>query len=281
MGVDVQCWLSQGGISLCLLVVLFHPLCHRISYEIFLRTHQALAALFFYSTWRHLPSDRLFPRIYLYIFSGMFLATLSFETGSILYWNYAVRRGCSQALLMLDSRSSISMVTINIRLSKPLQVKAGQYINSWIPSVSAWSFLQSHPFVVISWAEGKQDNLQLIVEPRKGLSGKLLCHAKNNRPRFVLFSGPYGRSAAVDDYEVVLLVADGFGIAAILPYLKKPIHGYNNRKACTQRIHLVWQIQNIGKPRTIFRKKAYTIVETGIAIQPILNHSLDEDNYVS
>lgn len=24
-----------------------------------------------------------------------------------------------------------------------------------------------------------------------------------------------------------------------------------------------------------------TIVETGIAIQPILNHSLDEDNYVS
>lgn len=199
-------------------MVLFHPLCYRISYEIFLPTHQALAALFFYSTWHHLPSDRLFPRIYLYIFSGMFLATLSFETGSILYWNYAVRRGCSRALLMLDSRSSISMVTINIRLSKPLQVKAGQYISLWIPSVSAWSFLQSHPFVIISWAE---DNLQLIVKPRKGLSGKLLYHAKNNRPCFVLFSGPHGRSAAMDGYKVVFLVADGFGIAAILPYLKK------------------------------------------------------------
>ena len=131
------------------------------------------------------------------------------------------------------------MVIINIRFSKPLQVKASQYINLWIPSVNAWSFLQSHPFVVISWAEGKQDNLQLIVEPRKGLSGKLLCHGKNNKPCFVLFSGPHGRSAAVDDCEVVLLVADGFGIAAILPYLKKLIHGYNNRKACTQRIHLV------------------------------------------
>ena len=86
--------------------------------------------------------------------------------------------------------------------------------------------------------EGKQNNLQLIVKPRKGLSGKLLCHAKNSMPCFVLFSGPHGRSAAVDDYEVVLLVADGFGIAALLPYLKK------------------------------------------LAIQPILNHSLDEDNYV-
>ena len=243
--------------SLCLLVVIFHPLCYRISYEIFLRTHQALAALFFYSTWRHLPSDRLFPRIYLYIFSGMFLATLLFETGGILYRNCAVRGGHSRALLMLDSRSSISMITINIRLPKPLRVKAGQYINLWIPSVSVWSFLQSHPFVVTSWEEGKQDNLQLIVEPHKGLSGKLLSHAKNNRPRFVLFSGPHGRSAEVDDYEVVLLVADGFGIAALLPYLKKLIHGYNNRKACTLRIHLVWQIQNIGKPGTIFTKKAY------------------------
>lgn len=110
---------------------------------------------------------------------------------------------------------------------------------------------------MISWAEGKQDNLQLIVEPRKGLSRQLLCYAKNNRPYFVFFSGFYGRSAAVDSYKFVLLVADRFGIAAILPYLKKLIYGYNHCRACTQQIYLVWQIQNIGKPRTIFRKKAY------------------------
>lgn len=127
-------------------MVFFHPLCYRISYEILLCTHQSLVALFFYSTSRHLPSDRLFPHICLYIFSGIFLATLLFETGSILYRNYAVRGGCSRALLMLDSRSSISMVTINLNFSKPLQVKVIQYIDLWILSVSVWSFLQSYPF---------------------------------------------------------------------------------------------------------------------------------------
>lgn len=223
-------------------MVFFYPFCYRISYKIFLYTYQALAALFFYSTWRHLPSDRFFSFIYLYIFSGIFLATLLFETSSILYWNYAVCHSYLQALLMLDSRSNISMVIINIYHSKPLQVKTGLYINLWIPSVSAWFFLQSHLFVVISWAEGKQDNLQLIVEPHKRLSRKLLCHAKNNRPRFILFSSPHRRSAAVNDYKVVFLVADGFEIAAILPYLKKLIHRYNNCKAYTQQIHLVWQI---------------------------------------
>lgn len=71
--------------------------------------------------------------------------------------------------------------------------------------------------------------------------------AKNNRPRYVLSSGPHGVSAAVGACEVILLVADRFGIATILPYLKKLIYGYNNRRACTQRIHLFWHIQNIGE----------------------------------
>jgi hypothetical protein len=43
-------------------------------------------------------------------------------------------------------------VRVCIQLQKQLDVKAGQSINlwMWMPSVSFWSFLQSHPFVVIS-----------------------------------------------------------------------------------------------------------------------------------
>lgn len=135
---------------------------------------------------------------------------LLFETRSILYQNYTVSHDCLQALFILDSRSSISIVTINICLSKSLQVKAGQYINLKIPSVSVWSFLQSHPFVVISWLEGKQDNLQLIIKLCKKLSGKLLYYAKNNKRYFVPFSNFYGRSAAVDNYKIVFLIVNWF-----------------------------------------------------------------------
>ena len=37
----------------------------------------------------------------------------------------------------------------------------------------------------------------------------------------------------------------------------------------------------IGISQGPFLEKEFIIVKTGIAIQPILNHSLDENNYIS
>jgi hypothetical protein len=51
----------------------------------------------------------------------------------------------------------------------------------------------------------------------------------------------------MDDCENILMVASGFGIAAHLPYLKQLIYGYNAREVRTRRIHLVWQVRDIGK----------------------------------
>ncbi|KAI9715685.1 MAG: hypothetical protein M1812_005837 [Candelaria pacifica] len=157
------------------------------------------------------------------------------------------------------------VVKIRISLQRPLKVKAGQYINLWIPSVSFWSFMQSHPFVVISWADGPWNTLDLLVEPRKGLTRELLHHAKNDniaRSRLVLFSGPHGASVEMRDYKTVVMIASGFGIAAHLPYLRRLIHGYNSCEIRVHRIHLVWQVQDL---------------EVGIAAQPLLNDVLDED----
>lgn len=140
-------------------------------------------------------------------------------------------------------------VRIRIQLQKRLKVKAGQAVNLWIPSVSFWSFLQSHPFVVISWAEKPQDHLDLFVKPQRGLTRELLYHARSGYAMnpWVLFSGPHGRSIPMDAYENILMVASGFGIAAHLPYLKQLIHGYNAREVRARRIHLVWQVQDISK----------------------------------
>ena len=107
--------------------------------------------------------------------------------------------------------------------------------------------------MITSWAEGKQKTLDLFIEPRKGLTQKLLCQAKMDElsgaknSRLILFSGPHGISVPVTEYEVVLMLASGYGITAHLPYLKRLIHGYNARKVRARRIHLVWQIKNIGK----------------------------------
>ena len=96
-------------------------------------------------------------------------------------------------------------VRVRIQLQKPLDVKPGQAINlwMWMPSVSFWSFLQSHPFVVISWAEKPQDRLDLFIEPRRGLTRELLYHAKSGHAMnpWVLFSGPHGKNIPMVDCE--------------------------------------------------------------------------------
>jgi predicted ferric reductase len=219
------------------------PLLRALSYEIFIRSHQALAVLSAYSIWRHLASNPLLPRLYIYVFAVTFLATFLLQYSLIAWRNRAVGRSCP--------RASISHVNdiakIRLSLSRPLEVKAGQHIELWIP-LDFWSFWQCHPFVVTSWSEGAQSTLDLFIEPRRGFTQKLLQYSKSNQsPRLALFSGPHGTSAPVGDYETVLMVASGFGIAAQLPYLRQLIHGYNSCKTRTRRIHLVWQVETLGK----------------------------------
>jgi NAD(P)H-flavin reductase len=181
----------------------------------------------------------------LYISAGLFLFMCVIQGGIIIYQNGFFRYGRARAHIT----HVYGAVRLRIQLQKPLDVKAGQHINLWIPSVSFWSFLQSHPFVVISWAEKPQDHLDLFIEPRRGLTRELLSHAKNGHAMnsLVLFSRPHGKSVPMDDCENILMVASGFGIAAQLPYLKRLIHGYNARKLRARRVHLVWQVRNIGK----------------------------------
>lgn len=204
----------------------------------------------------------MFPRFYLYLSAALFLTTFIIETGSVLYRNGIIRHGRSKALISLAHGT----IKISIRLSKPLFVKPGQYINLWIPSVSFWAFLQTHPLVVTSWADAGQDTLEFFVQPRRGLTREILYHAEADEKSgaktacWVLFSGPHGTSAPVGEYENVLMIADGFGIAAHLPYIERLVHGYNARRIRTRRIHLVWQLKNIGKPtKQFWSHKAHAI----------------------
>lgn len=249
-----------GASSLCLGLLLALPSVRRLSYEAFLRSHQAFAGLLVYSMWRHLPSRSTYPRTYLYIAIALLsLASLT-QVCSIAIRNGIVTHRRARAQITHQS----GVVRVQIHLKKPLMIRAGQHISLWIPSVSFWSFAQSHPFVVISWADGPQKTLDLFIEPRRGLTRELLIHAESphSSSPLVLVSGPHGHSEAVDRYETVLMVASGFGIAGHLPYLKRLIHGHNASNVLTRRVHLVWEIHNIELVR---------------AAETLLNGALEED----
>ena len=172
----------------------------------------------------------------------MFGWTSFLQFSNLWYRNVSSRRGFPRARVTKISNG----IKVTIMFPFRLHIKPGQYINLWIPSISFRSFLQSHPFVVASCTDGEQTILELLIGPQKGLTFKFLRISMgvpgsvSADLRLALFSGPHGLSAPLADFETVLLVASGFGIATQLPYLRHLIRGYNDFQVRTRRIHLVW-----------------------------------------
>ena len=120
------------------------------------------------------------------------------------------------------------------------------------------------------------------MQPQQGFTRQLLHQARNDDRAdapWIVFGGPHGQSFPIGTYEKALLVADGPGIAAQLPYLKRLIHGYHARQVLTRGIHLVWQISDISKSVNAWPSYwlMLTSSDVGIAAQPLLNNALDAD----
>jgi predicted ferric reductase len=252
---------------LCCLLLLSLPFFRRLSYEVFLRLHQTLAVVCAYATWRHLEPEAVFPRLVISVLAITFASMLLVQSALLLYHNKAMGAGLSRAQIVRSGGA----IRIRLHLSRHIKVEAGQYIGLWIPAIGFWSSLQSHPFTVVTWSEGKQKHLDLLVERRGGWTRKLSelrsagdeslgskeqVEAEEGEedvifegvPSYLaLFTGPHGISAPASDYETVVMVASGFGIASQLSYLKQLLYGYNAHKSRNRRIHLVWQIDEEGR----------------------------------
>ncbi|KAE8334172.1 hypothetical protein BDV24DRAFT_170476 [Aspergillus arachidicola] len=233
------------------------PWCRHWSYEIFLRGHQILAGLFVYGSWQHLPSQSTSSKIYLLIALGTFALTLLLELITLLYHNgLFAGRGPPRAIVSFSASESkegpvVNAVHIRVLLPRPMKVEAGQYINLWMPSVSLFSWMQTHPLTVTSWSKGKQDTVELLVKPRSGFTADLLRYAPaaagSSVSFLALFTGPHGVSEEASDYESILVLASGPGIAAAIPCLKKMIHSYNTCTSQVRRLHLVWQVESVDQ----------------------------------
>ena len=84
------------------------------------------------------------------------------------------------------------------------------------------------------WSATVQDTLDLLIEPQKGLTCKLLDYTKQSYDLnlIVMFSRPYRIGLAIDKYKSMLIVASSFSIVALLLYIKKLIYNYNTCIGC-------------------------------------------------
>jgi predicted ferric reductase len=242
-------------------VVLSWPPLRKRFYEIFLRSHQILAATVAISALLHVPS-MLFPRLYFYIALGIF-ATISAVEGilflphNIIFTRSKDKKGPRVEEIFKysvdDNKNPGDSDKIPVQLAivpkEPLGMKAGQYINLCIPSLGLRSSLQSHPFVVASWTGKQQTVLELLIEPRNGWTKKLHSRAidvsgQSGGLGRVWFTGPHGRPVRVEGYEYIFMVATEYGIAPHLPLLERLVQGTLAREVRARRIRLVWVVED-------------------------------------
>lgn len=148
------------------------------------------------------------------------------------------------------ARTRPSVMCIKIKLPRRLEISPGQYIGLWLPTLNVSSFLQLHPFYPVSWSPDNPVELDLIVQPRSGLTSRMFELAENTRginPSSAMITGPHGNEVLLHKYSYILLVASGFGVVAHLSCLSKLIHEHKRSPTFLHRVHLVWQLQTLGK----------------------------------
>lgn len=148
--------------------------------------------------------------IYCVSFVTVFLILCVYRISYLICRNLKGGRLVSVSVRPLDCNTVAIKITVN--LPRPLRVTAGQYINLTVPSLDALSSIQSHPFVVISWLKDRQKSLDLFVERRRGFTRKLHL-ADSYKGRHAIVNGPFGKRVSLLEFDFVLLLASGYGIA--------------------------------------------------------------------
>ena len=85
---------------LCSLFLLPLPLFRRLSYEAFLRLHQALTVVCAYTTWRHLEPEAVFTRLVISVMAITFASMFLVQSAHLVYHNEAVGAGLSRAQIV-------------------------------------------------------------------------------------------------------------------------------------------------------------------------------------
>ena len=139
------------------------------------------------------------------------------------------------------------ILQLDVTVSTPWSVRAGQYVFLWIPGVSFWSFLQAHPFTIAWWDADEAGKLRLsfLVRQRRGWTSHLVRHLHNQL--ITVIDGPHGICHDFGEFGNVIMVATGSGILAQMPYIRAVLDGYRDYTVKTRQLTLLWEYDDEGK----------------------------------
>ncbi|KAL1873642.1 hypothetical protein Plec18167_006159 [Paecilomyces lecythidis] len=233
--------------AIMLVTLLVCRILKRRLYELFLKLHTGCALFLLYALWKHINPQTGSSIVLMVMCVSLFGGSFLVQVIRVLYRNVALGRQSARSSLVLSGNT----IQVHLMLPRPWKIRAGERINLAIPSAGLTSLFQSHPFVIVWWENdiaGNGVSIFLLVRPRTGFTRKLRERLVDGQQYLALVDGPYGIarhgvSGHVGDYGHVFMVTTGIGIAAGIPYIKELLEGRRGGKVKTQRISLVWQLE--------------------------------------
>jgi len=238
-------------------------------YETFLILHRTLGVVIVAGVCVHIPRKAdAPPMIYLIVTGGLWIVVRLLRFAHMLFRN--LRNGkhlCRAAIWSLPDAHQV-----HVKVSRPWDFRAGQYVYLCFPRASHGDWLQSHPYFVSWWYRDEKgdDIIVFIVRRQKGLStvlgthssGNLICVPDSKEDKeeddrrlllaidlgiqptelSALIEGPYGYDFRLDEYGTILLFATDEGIAGQLPYIKQFLQRFHNWDVKARRIVLFWEV---------------------------------------
>lgn len=237
-----------------LLSLLFLPMVKRRVYEAFLLQHLVCAITGLIAIWKHTQPTSTWSQWCLVSCVSAFSLTSVLQVMRIVYRNFVLGR---KSVCMNVRPYGNGIIHVTLSLPRPWTVRAGERINLSVPSLGLFYFFQAHPFTITWWEEGEDGSsrsISLMFRARTGFTRKLYDCLKPKQDYWAWIDGPYGPSLIqefgtsrdVGDYGHILMVTSGIGIAAQLPYVKDLIQRHHRADIRTQRISLVWRLDQAG-----------------------------------
>ncbi|KAK3216140.1 hypothetical protein GRF29_8g2246898 [Pseudopithomyces chartarum] len=133
-------------------------------------------------------------------------------------------------------------MAMEIKYDKSWNLGPGQYIYVTLPRLSfhTLGLVQSHPYV-ITWNDGQ--HITILVERCKGFSNAIFA-LSDAITHSAIIDGPYGRVQSLGQYDKVLLLASGIGVAAHLLHIRQLLEAHEDKSVRVRRVALTWFLES-------------------------------------
>lgn len=219
-----------------------------------LSAHEIAALITLYFLWRHL-NDPFTPAWY--TLTGLLLVTalsLLLQIGRWLWfhrWLYHGMASLSNTFIGDFEEQKVEGLLMQVSVPFGIQVRPGQHVGLRIPRAGLRATLRSHSFFVVDTSPAAPPAsrgvlMTLIALAEVRLTRRLLAlSTRPSQSRTVYLEPPHGTAVDLKCYDLVIMIATGWGMIAHLPFLR--VLADREDIPSSRASVIIWQLQKSSR----------------------------------